>query len=33
MVVIYVRRIKEGLMTIDEVPPRWNDATILALAK
>ena len=31
MVVIYVRRIKEGLMTIDEVPPRWKDAVIVKL--
>lgn len=25
MVVIYVRRIKEGLMTIEEVPKLWRD--------
>ncbi len=24
MVAIYVSRIKEGTMTIDEVPPRWR---------
>lgn len=26
MVKIYVRRIKAGQMTIDEVPERWRDA-------
>lgn len=25
MVAIYVRRIKEGLMTIEEVPTLWRD--------
>lgn len=25
MVAIYVRRIKEGKMTIDEVPARWRE--------
>ncbi len=33
MVAIYVRRINEGLMTIDEVPQRWKDAVIAELAK
>ena len=32
MVAIYVRRINEGLMTIDEVPPRWKDAVIIKIA-
>ncbi|WP_279221648.1 CD1375 family protein [Clostridium chromiireducens] len=27
MVVIYVRRISEGLMTIDDVPMKWREAT------
>ena len=26
MIKIYVRRIKAGEMTIDDVPPRWRDA-------
>ena len=26
MVAIYVKRIKAGLMTIDEVPPKWREA-------
>lgn len=26
MVAIYVRRIRAGLMTIDEVPLRWREA-------
>lgn len=33
MVVIYVRRINEGLMAIDEVPVRWKDATIAKLSE
>lgn len=33
MVVIYVRRINEGLMTIDEVPVRWKDTVKLELEK
>ena len=32
MVTIYIRRIKEGLMTIDEVPPRWKDTVEIKLA-
>lgn len=31
MVAIYVRRIKEGKMTIDEVPERWREAVRDAL--
>lgn len=26
MVNFYVRRIEQGKMTLDEVPPRWHDA-------
>ena len=26
MVAIYVRRIREGKMTIEDVPERWRDA-------
>ena len=33
MVVIYVRRIKEGLMTVEEVPPLWRDKVIAELNK
>lgn len=33
MVAIYVRRINEGLMTIDEVPIRWKEAVITKLAE
>lgn len=33
MVAIYVRRINEGIMTIDEVPIRWKDAVVTELAK
>lgn len=33
MVAIYVRRINEGIMTIDEIPPRWKDTTISKLAE
>lgn len=31
MVKIYVKRIKTGLMTIDEVPERWRDEVRKAL--
>ena len=31
MVAIYVRRIKAGLMTLEEVPARWRDAVREAL--
>ena len=31
MVAIYVRRIKAGLMTVEEVPLRWRDAVAAAL--
>lgn len=31
MVKIYVRRIKAGLMTIDEVPALWREAVRKAL--
>ena len=27
----YVRQIKKGLMTLDDVPPRWYDAVAEAL--
>lgn len=33
MVAIYVRRIKEGKMTIDDVPERWRDAVREALGE
>lgn len=32
MVAIYVRRINENLMTIDEVPTLWRDKVAAALA-
>ncbi|NOW86785.1 hypothetical protein B0H39_004666 [Clostridium beijerinckii] len=32
MVSIYVRRINEGLMTLDEVPVLWRDKVAVALA-
>lgn len=32
MVVIYVRRINEGLIKIDEVPTLWRDKVAAALA-
>ena len=32
MVAIYVRRINEGLMTIEEVPALWRNKVIAALA-
>ncbi len=31
MVAIYVRRIRAGLMTLEEVPPRWREAVRQAL--
>lgn len=31
MVKLYVKRIKAGLMTLDDVPPRWHDAVEEAL--
>lgn len=31
MVKIYVRKIKAGQMTLDEVPARWHDAVEAAL--
>ena len=31
MVVIYVRRINENLMTIDEVPVRWKEAVEMVI--
>ncbi len=31
MVAIYVRRIKSGIMTIEEVPERWRSAVEEAL--
>lgn len=31
MVKIYVRKIKAGQMTLDEVPARWHDAVEEAL--
>ena len=31
MIAIYVRRIREGKMTIEEVPLRWRDAVAAAL--
>lgn len=33
MVTIYVKRIKAGLMTLDEVPPKWHDAVRRELEK
>jgi hypothetical protein len=33
MVAIYVRRIREGKMTIDDVPERWRDAVREALGE
>ena len=33
MVTIYVKRIKAGLMTIDEVPPKWREAVRHELGK
>lgn len=31
MVNLYVKRIKAGLMTIEDVPPRWREAVKEAL--
>ena len=31
MVKLYVKRIKAGLMTLDDVPTRWHDAVEEAL--
>ncbi len=31
MVNLYVKRIKAGLMTIDDVPPRWRETVREAL--
>jgi len=31
MVNLYVKRIKAGLMSINDVPPRWRDAVREAL--
>ena len=31
MVAIYVRRIRAGLMSLEEVPPRWREAVRQAL--
>lgn len=33
MVRVYVRLIRNGYMTIDDVPARWNAATKAALAE
>ena len=33
MTTIYVKRIKAGLMTIDEVPPKWREAVRRELEK
>jgi hypothetical protein len=33
MVKIYVRRIREGKMTLDEVPERWREAVREALGE
>jgi len=33
MVNIYVRRIKAGLMTLDEVPEKWREAVREALGE
>ena len=31
MVKLYAKRIREGKMTLEEVPPRWHDAVEEAL--
>ena len=31
MVAFYVKRIRAGKMTLEEVPPRWHDAVEAAL--
>ena len=33
MVALYVKRIKEGLMTVDEVPKLWRDKVQAELDK
>jgi hypothetical protein len=33
MVAFYVKRIREGKMTLDQVPPRWHDAVEEALGR
>ena len=33
MVNIYVKRIRAGLMTLEQVPPRWRDAVAEALGE
>ena len=33
MVNFYVKRIRKGLMTLDEVPERWHDAVAEALGE
>ena len=33
MVHLYVKRIRAGLMTLDEVPARWRDAVEAELRK
>lgn len=33
MVKLYVKRIKAGLMSIENVPPMWRDAVIAELEK
>lgn len=33
MIKWYLRQIKMGRMTLDEVPPRWHDAVKKALAQ
>lgn len=33
MVNFYVKRIKNGLMTIEEVPPKWREAVEKALTE
>ena len=33
MIAIYVRRIRAGVMTIDEVPERWREAVREALGE
>ena len=33
MVNLYVKRIRAGLMTLDEVPARWRDAVEAELGK
>ena len=33
MAKIYVRKIKSGDMTIDQVPPRWRDMVAALLAE